>query len=162
MLSVRAGKHLAMGETSASRPTETTRALFAAFVAAVVLTPIFWIVGVLHFGAITGPDPTIGRMVSYVLWTSSIGVLIGASFLNLGVSRSLGFGRACLVAAAALAPIQAASWIVTLYQWDNDEVVVISALILALAAVVLLTKRLGDSTGRRNDEHSPSVASPTH
>jgi hypothetical protein len=36
-----------------------TQALVAAFAAAVILTPIFWFIGVLHFGAITGPDPTL-------------------------------------------------------------------------------------------------------
>jgi len=126
-----------------------TPAFLAALTAAVVLVPTFWFAGILHFGFVTGPDPTTGKMISYILWTSVPGILLFASFLHLyvgkGTGRVLGYGRACLVAAAALAPIQAATWLVTLTQWGGDELVVIGALSLALTALVLLTEWLSET-----------------
>jgi hypothetical protein len=49
-------------------PQRPTQVLSAAFVAAMILAPIFWVVGVLHFGAITGP---------------AVGVLVAAPLLHL-------------------------------------------------------------------------------
>ena len=130
---------------------ETAKAAFlAALMAAVVLAPIFWFIGVLHFGFVTGPGPRTGHMVSYVLWTSLPGVVLFAyilrRYVRMHASRSLGYGRACVVAASAIAPIQAATWRVTLTQRGDDELVVVGALTLALTAVVLLTEGLSETT----------------
>jgi peptidoglycan/LPS O-acetylase OafA/YrhL len=125
-------------------------ALLATLTAALVLTPIFWFIGVLHFGFITGPDPRVDRMVSYFAWTSLSGVLLFAYILRRYVHklswRELRYGRACAVAAVALAPLQAATWQVTLTQWGHDELVVLSALMLALTAAVFLTERLSEAS----------------
>src|SRR5687768_557703 len=91
--------------------TKTARAAFlAALVAAAVLAPVFWIIGVLHFGAITGPDPTTRLMISNVIWTSLAGIPVLAYILRRYVReralRTVGYGRACVIAAAALLPIQ--------------------------------------------------------
>ena len=63
--------------------------------------------------------------------------------------RTLGYGRACAVGAAVLAPIQAATWRVTLTQRGDDAPVVIGALTLALIAAVILTKSLSQMSPRR-------------
>jgi len=133
-----------------TQPAETHKAaLVAALTAAVVLAPTFWFIGVLHFGFVTAPDPTSGQMIRYIFWTSLPGVLVFASLLHRyvgkGTSRMIGYGRACLVAAAALAPIQAATWIVTLTQWGGDDLVVVGALSLGLAAVIFLTESLSET-----------------
>jgi hypothetical protein len=131
--------------------TGTAKAAFlAALSAALLLVPTFWFIGVLHFGLITGIDPTTGRIVSYIVWTSILGVLLFAYILRRYVrrlgSRHLGFGRACVVAAVALAPMQAATWHVTRNQRWDDELVVLAALALALTAVVVLTEWLSETT----------------
>lgn len=131
--------------------TGTAKAAFlASLEAALLLVPTFWFIGVLHFGAITGPDPTTEQMVSYVAWTSTPGVLLFAYILRRYVrkltARKLAYGRACVIAAAALAPIQAATWRVTLAQRGDDELVVLAGLALALTAVVVLTEWLSEAT----------------
>jgi hypothetical protein len=138
---------------------ETAKALFAALLAAVVLAPAFWFIGVLHFGAITGPDPTASRMFSYTIWTSALGVLVFAFLLHRYVRapRKLRFGRACLVAAAALAPVQAATSAVTLAQWGGDELVAVCALVLALLAVVFLTRSLSEPMAESRQTFSQTV-----
>jgi hypothetical protein len=131
-----------------ARITAATAALLATVAAALVLTPIFWFIGLLHFGFISGPDPTADMMASYVVWTSAPGVLLFAYILRRYVrtvtSKKLGYARACVVAAAALAPVQAAIWNVTLNQRGDDALVVIGALTLALTATVVLTMRLSE------------------
>jgi hypothetical protein len=124
-------------------------AMLAALTAAFVLGPLFWFVGVLHFGFVSGPDPTPRLMISYLAWTSFAGIVVLASFLHLfvgrGRRRTLGYGRACLVAAAALLPLQAATSVVTLTQWGGDELVVIVALIAFVTALIVLTERLSET-----------------
>jgi hypothetical protein len=144
-----------MERVAGRQATKTAKAaLVAALAAAVVLAPVFWFIGVLHFGFITGPDPTTDRIVGYVVWTSLPGVLLFAYLLRRSVrkraSRKLGYAGACVVAAVALAPIQAATWRVTLTQRGDDTPVVIGALALSLAAVVFLTERLSDGEAARN------------
>jgi hypothetical protein len=138
-----------MGERRTQPPRTQKAALLAALSAAIALAPTFWFIGVLHFGFVTAPDPTTGQMVRYIVWTSVPGVLLFAFLLHRSVSkrtsRLIGYVRACVVAAAALAPIQAATWIVTLTQWGGDDVVVIGALSLALAAVIFLTESLSEA-----------------
>jgi hypothetical protein len=131
-------------ENGGTSPCSSTKPLLAALAASVVLAPIFWFVGVLHFGIITAPEPTTGQMVSYILWTSAIGVLLLAPLLHLSVRApcALGYARAAIVAIAALAPIQAATWIITLYQWGDDEMVAIGTLVTGFTAVHYLTRRL--------------------
>jgi hypothetical protein len=113
-----ARREVPMEERRTPLRTGTAKAAFlAALSAALLLVPTFWFIGVLHFGLITGIDPTTGRIVSYIVWTSILGVLLFAYILRRYVrrlgSRHLGFGRSCVVAAVALAPMQAATWHVT-------------------------------------------------
>ena len=139
------------------QPFETQRAaLLAALIAAIVCVPTFWVIGVLHFGFVTAPDPTTRQMVGYIVWTSVPGVLLIAFLLRRYVSKrtsqTIGYGRAFVVGAAALAPIQAATWIVTLTQWGGDELVVIGALSVAIAAVIFLTESLSEAKGAQTVE----------
>lgn len=66
-------------------------------------------------------------------------------YVSKRTARTIGYRRACVVAAAALTPIQAATWIVTLTQrGGGDDLVVIGALGLAMAAVIVLTEALSE------------------
>jgi hypothetical protein len=133
--------------------TETaSAALLAAVTAAAVLIPTFWLIGVIHFGFVTAPDPTTPRLVSYMVWTTAPGILVLAYILQRYIrkrtSRELGDGRALITAAVVLAPVQAATWWVTLYQYGSDELVVIGALLVALTAEVVLAELLSITTDR--------------
>jgi hypothetical protein len=149
-----------MRERPAQKQETQRAALLAALIAALVLAPIFWFIGILHFGFVTAPEPTVAQMVRYIVWTSVPGVLLFASLLHRYVgkrtSRTIGYRRACLVATAALTPIQAATWIVTLTQWGADDLVAIGAFGLALAAVIFLTESLSETKAVETAEASNS------
>jgi hypothetical protein len=126
-----------------------------------VLTPVFWVIGIAHFGVIIGRDPTRALMLDYVLWTSVVGIPVFGFLLftmvRRGSARLLGLHRACAVAAVALAPVQAATYWVTLYQRGNDELVVLAAFAVALLLLVLLTNLLVE---RRAGAKPLSFSSP--
>ncbi|HVM18113.1 MAG TPA: hypothetical protein VM290_11080 [Gaiellaceae bacterium] len=121
-------------------------AIHAAGKGALVLAPLFWLVGVFHFGFVTGPAATPARMASYVVATAAIAVPVLARFLRTALreraGRDLGRVRAGAVAVAALAPVEAAIVRVTLFQHGDDTLVAVGAVAASLAAWVLLTEAL--------------------
>jgi hypothetical protein len=122
-------------------------ALLAVAQAACVVAPVWWLIAVGMFGiAGAGGEPTGARLVVYVVACSAVGVAVLGRILRRSINARtrtrLSAARAGVVAAATVAPLQAAvAVILTADQWD-DETVTLTAVVLSLMLVTLGTASL--------------------
>ncbi len=123
--------------------------MIAALVSCAFIVPWWFLVGIGHFGFVSGPHPTIGLWASYMLWSLGPTAPGFAAVLRRNVSkrtrRRLTLRRAVAVAVASLAPIQVAMGVITLYQWRDghyDGELFVGAVVVGLSMAVLMTKLL--------------------
>jgi hypothetical protein len=117
--------------------------LVAALVAAAVLLPLLWVLTVIRFAEVRSEGLTAGDWLGYWVWAlppaiAVLGWLIRRS-VEAGTGHRLSLPRACVAAAAGLAPVFAAQVIVTMRQYGYDYAVSLGCLALSLAAMVALT-----------------------
>ena len=121
-------------------------AFAAAAVGSAVVVPFSWLVGVMHFGFISGPEPTLRLWLSYALFSLPPAIaLVGwllRHFLATRSRRSISLARACAVAAVALAPAHAGEAIITLGEYGYDFAVFVVGLTVSLVTLTLLSARL--------------------
>lgn len=115
--------------------------------------PLLFIVGVLHFGFVSGPDPrNLALWVSYILLSSSPAALIFAKILKKRVDQSGRFIRyrhALIVALVSLSFIQSSIVIITVYNFGEDTFTFLSGLALALFSSIILTDILSVKTSQQ-------------
>ena len=123
--------------------------LIAALASSAFIVPWWFFVGMGHFGFVSGPNPTIGLWVSYMLWSLGPTALGFAAVLRHNVSkrtrRRLTLRRAVVVAVVSLVPIQAAMGMITLYQWRDghyDGEMFVGAVVAGLSMAIFMTRLL--------------------
>ena len=123
--------------------------ILTALISGLVIVPWWFIVGLGHFGFVSGPDATIGLWASYMLWSLGPTAPGFAAVLRRMVTRRTGrtltFRRAVVVAVVSLVPIQAAMGMITLYQWRDghyDGEMFVGAVVAGLSMAVLMTRLL--------------------
>jgi Kef-type K+ transport system membrane component KefB len=125
---------------------------------ALFIVPWWFVVGIIHFGFVTGPRPTFEGWLSEMAWSVPPAVLVLAVLLRKRLSRTMAgtltVSAAILAALAAVVPIQIAMAIITLTQWAEgtyDSVIFLAASVIAFGAAVLLTSGLTRYAGLPDD-----------
>ncbi|MCW2972240.1 MAG: hypothetical protein JWN72_513 [Thermoleophilia bacterium] len=117
--------------------------LLVALLVAPLLVPFWFLVGVLHFGFVSGPDPTVGRWASYTASSLVPAAIVFAWLLrrrvNRATDRRLGLWQAFVVALFSLAFVNGAMGLITVGQYGHDGTVFTVGLLCASAAAVGLT-----------------------
>ena len=126
----------------------TRQVIVSALILTPFLVPFWYIVGVFHFGFVSGPDPSLPLWIRYMVFSLPPAALLFAIILRSQVAhtgRSIGFPQAFLTAVVSLGFIQASEGIITLYQFGGDEIVFLGGLTLSFCSAILLTKNLSVS-----------------
>jgi len=105
-----------------------------------VIVPWWWLVGVAHFGFVTGPEPSLRRAASMAAWTLVPGALLLGTLLRVRLredcGRVLHSWPAVIGAFVGLLPVQVSVGVITLYQYGNDSRVFLLGCGCGLIAIV--------------------------